>query len=552
MSNIQVSHSTSTNNARSESSVVANPNNPNQLVGGSKKFTDPNNYLFTLIAYHSSDAGHTWAESAALPLLAGWSGISDPALAWDDQNNCYLAALPYGPPGLTIIGIAIYKSTDGGATWSNPKLIHTSAGDDKQWAIGDPNSGTVYVAWDDGVLRFARTTDHGATWKGTLASPAAGAQLAPGSFSPEMAINSSGDLYVFWSSGNVVNFVKSTDGGDTFSGTQAAVTGITLLSGALPTTDGWPHFPGGTFRVLTLVTCCVGRNDEIMVAWADARETDGLGNHVSRIYYRRSIDGGATWLGSASGDPLLFNNASVPKTLNHFHPQIINRPNSDQVGCTFYEFGPKPVQYLIDTMIAYSTNNGGSFGSAIVVTDQPWNPAIDAPLSHGDPNVTFIGDYFGLDASNVGFYPFWTDTRTGIQEIFTDIANPIVKLHVKEFKDIKDAIKEHKEYAADKHYIKERVPDKVFVPEKSHLKEIKEKDKDKDVYEDLGDKISVENILPFERGVDERLRTLEGRIRELERGIRKGDLFIKPEERPDVASKVVKESNRQTRDKKKR
>ncbi len=38
-----------------------------------------------------------------------------------------------------------------------------------------------------------------------------------------------------------------------------------------------------------------------------------------------------------------------------------------------------------------------------------------------DPIASFIGEYFGLDASAKGFYPVWTDTRTGIQELWTDI-----------------------------------------------------------------------------------------------------------------------------------
>jgi hypothetical protein len=52
------------------------------------------------------------------------------------------------------------------------------------------------------------------------------------------------------------------------------------------------------------------------------------------------------------------------------------------------------------------------------VTNRAWDPAVNAPLSHGKPTTTFIGDYFGLATSTLGFFPFWTDTRTGIQEIF--------------------------------------------------------------------------------------------------------------------------------------
>jgi hypothetical protein len=62
----------------------------------------------------------------------------------------------------------------------------------------------------------------------------------------------------------------------------------------------------------------------------------------------------------------------------------------------------------------------------LTVTDQPWDPTVDAPVvGLGTPFVPvapatkFIGDYFGFAAGPTGFFPFWTDTRTGIQEIFT-------------------------------------------------------------------------------------------------------------------------------------
>jgi hypothetical protein len=73
---------------------------------------------------------------------------------------------------------------------------------------------------------------------------------------------------------------------------------------------------------------------------------------------------------------------------------------------------------LIHVKLAVSTDNGATFPNLAFVTDQPWDPTVDAPFSHGDPNVTFIGEYFGLDANKLGFFPFWTDTRTGVQEMF--------------------------------------------------------------------------------------------------------------------------------------
>jgi len=154
----------------------------------------------------------------------------------------------------------------------------------------------------------------------------------------------------------------------------------------------------------------------VAVAWADFREL------VSRIYYALSSDGGATWSTGPKGQPLITD--ALPNDQQHFHPQIVADPYGT-IGCAFYEFGPKPQTPLIDVVLAFSFDGGATFPRYLKVTDSPWNPAVDAPLSHGNPNVTFIGDYFGLDASTLGFYPLWTDTRTGIQELWTDIVVPV-------------------------------------------------------------------------------------------------------------------------------
>jgi hypothetical protein len=424
MSDIQITHDTNLNNARSESSILINPNNPQQIVAGSKKFNVIANYDFTLATAFSTDGGQTWNDSAYIP-IPGFDGISDPALAWDDVGNLFLAALPFrNPPNADVVGIAVYKSIDGGASWSPPKLIHTSAGDDKQWAAGDTNPaspfrGRVYVVWDDGsTLRFARTLDQGGTWIGTGAN-ALGSSLATDSFSPEISVAADGAIYIVYlngQSGSQIKFVKSTDGGDTFSAPAVAATGISSIRGSFPETGGFPHFPGAKFRVLTLATGCTGPGDTITFAWADGREGPA-GARQSRIYYRRSPDGGNTWLGPASGQPLL--TSAIPSNVHHFHPQIISHPNG-VIGCVFYEFGPKPTTPLIDVIMAQSLDGGATF-CPFTVTDQPWDPTVDAPFSHGDPNVHFIGDYFGFDASYAGFYPCWTDTRTGIQELWLDI-----------------------------------------------------------------------------------------------------------------------------------
>ncbi|HEX8107214.1 MAG TPA: sialidase family protein [Kofleriaceae bacterium] len=417
MSNIQVTFDSSLNNARSESALVINPINPLQIVAASKKFNNIHTYDFTLATAYSIDGGRSWQDSAPFTLPPGATVMTDPTLAWDDAGNVFSVGLVgNNPPEWDTIGIAIYKSTDGGQTWGSPNVIHTSTGDDKQWMAGDGNQaspyhGRVYAVWDDGsVMRFARTLDHGGSWIGTGTNSVASTSLANDSFAPEINVSANGDVYIVWIAGSTIKMLVSTDGGDSFHGTTPPATGVTTLSSSLPNVGGFPVLPGGNFRVLTLPTACV-YGKTVAVAWDDFREGS------SRIYRALSTDGGTTWSTGPSGQPLL--TSAIDPALHHILPQIVADP-AGVFGCAFYEFGPKPTTPKIDVIMAQSFDGGATFDH-FTVTDQPWDPVVDAPWSHGDSSVTFIGDYFGLDASALGFYPLWTDTRTGIQELFTAI-----------------------------------------------------------------------------------------------------------------------------------
>ena len=114
---------------------------------------------------------------------------------------------------------------------------------------------------------------------------------------------------------------------------------------------------------------------------------------------------------------------------HEFHPQIIAMPNGT-VGCAFYEFGYRlndfvtlgggnHLRYVVDVVLVASLDHGVTFALRDSVCDKPWNPRTGAPWAHGDPNVTFLGEYFGCDADSQGFRIVWTDTRTGMQELFS-------------------------------------------------------------------------------------------------------------------------------------
>lgn len=130
--------------------------------------------------------------------------------------------------------------------WGPPNLIHTSGADDKQAIAGDrtptsPFYGRVYAAWDDrSNLAFARSLDNGRSWAG-VGSSGAGTPLANTSFSPEIAIDQDGAIYIVWITGNNLNLVQSTDGGDTFTAPMPVVRGLTpLASPPLSAPNGFP------------------------------------------------------------------------------------------------------------------------------------------------------------------------------------------------------------------------------------------------------------------------------------------------------------------------
>jgi len=419
-SDVQIT-SSAPNQSRSESVVGINPKNSQNMICASKKFIDPQKYHFTISTSFTFDGGQTWTESQP-SLQPGWDGMTDPDLTFDLFGNAYLMVEPlkFGTD-LTGMGMYILKTVDGGQTWGQPVQLHPDSTDDKQWITSDmnptsPRQGALYAVWAANTpLRFSRSTDHGATWKGA-GNSASGSQVwSEQAYAPSVCVDASGWIHIFWHvpGSQDIRYTRSTDGGDHFDPPISCVTGISSLTNALPTTNGWPHFPNATFRVLTLVTSCAA-GSTIFVAWADMR------GGVSRIYYRMATNGGNTWLGPANGQPLVPSYGQPGQ--HHFHPQLSPAGNG-AIGCAFYEFGLKNNMYLIDVIATYSCNGGQFFTTPIKVTDHPWDPAVNAPFSHGDPNVTFIGEYFGFDASYDNFAVVWTDTRTGIQELFFDLAS---------------------------------------------------------------------------------------------------------------------------------
>ena len=427
----------SASRSRSECDLAVDPTDPRSMIAASKRFIDNQKYTFTIATAYSNDGGSSWTDSEDLwvGVSQGWIGYTDPALAFDDKSAAFLLAEPIGwdarikKQDIYSFGMQVFRSTDAGASWSVPPIELDRLGDsDKQWAASDtwessPYKGSVYLCWGaETPLRFARSSDGGLTWHG-VGSEDPGAEITSADiYAPAICVSSDGTIHIAWHNrgADKILSMESIDGGNTFSPPEVVVDGITDIDTKIPVfpVPPFPTFPGGTFRVATLVTIAPLGARGCVIAWADCRGS------FSRIYYRvRDTDG--TWSGDPSGRALLAS-LGISKSLpvQHFHPQLaVNK--SGQVACAFYEFGEKHPDnaYRIDVRIASSSYFLKSpfpvdFFHLATVTEQAWDPAIDAPLAHGNPDNTFIGEYFGLDAAGDDFCVLWTDTRTGKQELW--------------------------------------------------------------------------------------------------------------------------------------
>lgn len=432
--NVRVSRDTDL--AHSEPMLAENPKNPLNLVGGSKFFTDPAHYKFQIGYYSSFDGGCTWTDGGVLPGFTKDVTTSDPSFAFDNHNDVYAAILYDGPQGRS--GIAVSKSTNRGKTFGNPVSVFENQANhvfsDKPWIAVDqtagPHNGNIYVAWSydhNGVcsyinnctedLAFSRSTDGGKTFSPVnlvegnasfCTNPATGRPASSTKCDAAQGaipvVEPDGMLaiafpYIDLMSGHIPTrqlAISSPDGGSTWT-SPVLVASIHDISGS---------FPPEKYRNLSLPAfACDPRTGQLYLTWSDKQPRD------ADILFTTSTDHGHSW-----SLPLRVNDDALHNGANQFQPQMAVAPDG-VVSISFFDTRLDPQHRLIDVYLAQSVDHGTTFLKNVRVTTQSWNPAVDAPIDeYGDQ---FIGDYQGLAADNIFVHPFWNDTLTGAQEIFT-------------------------------------------------------------------------------------------------------------------------------------
>ncbi|MGH2478172.1 MAG: sialidase family protein [Ktedonobacteraceae bacterium] len=426
--------------AHSEPMLAENPRNPLNLVGGSKFFTDPRHYRFQIGFYSSFDGGCTWQDGGILPGFSTQETTSDITFAFGLHNDFYALVLNTASvANAAESGVSVLVSRDGGRTFGQPVLVFDDLSgrtfSDKPWlavdTTGGPHSGNIYVVWSydhggfcgDGNfcrqdLAFARSSDGGKHFTPArfveghasfCTNPTTGRSphdtTCDGVLGATPTVLPDGTLAVAFQYMDVMSgdiptrlaVVTSPDGGATWTSPVLIAT-IHDVAG---------YFPPDRYRNDSLPAfACDPRTGQLYIAWSDKGPVD------ADILFSTSTDHGRTW----TPFPIRVNDDPSDDGANQFQPQLAVAPDG-VVSISFFDTRQDLHHRLIDVYLAQSIDYGNSFLPNVRVTTQSWNPTVGAPVD--EFGSLFIGDYQGLTADNAFVHPFWNDTRTGRQEIFT-------------------------------------------------------------------------------------------------------------------------------------
>ena len=303
-----------------------------------------------------------------------------------------------GPVPLPLQQIVVMRSLDGGRTWggsrpgdNTPQFVSQKtliSGIGCHVAIGP--RGEVYITWYDNqldALMQAKSTNRGRSW--TPAAPIAGIAGVNEPFLGESFRNLSipttavdprnGHVYVAVAS-------RNAEGNPLLPNVFAI--GRLIKQGRLTTKD--------LLKELTQDKA----ND---VAGRDYKAGgDGLGPMSGAdIVLFKSENGGRSYSG-----PVRVNQDARNGDADQFQPWMAVTDRG-QVNISFFDRRNDPANYFIDTWLARSNDGGRTFGDTRV-SQQMWDPAVNAPTS---VSGKFIGDYQGLVADDDVAIPFWNDTQ---------------------------------------------------------------------------------------------------------------------------------------------
>ena len=421
--------------------IAVDPENPKHVAAVAVEIRSR-----TCSFLRSTDGGRSWTRPDASPTLDAYpfcfhtdTGPAQAVVAFGRNGTLYygyagwdtsdsLSDWPIGTGGgwRGNVSVLVSKSTDFGDSWQTTVVRNARGlqGDDQEnnrpvsALVVDTTSGPddiVYVGWpsarrDRNRPMMAVSRDSGRSWSDPIdltgtyfedesvrqaIARAMRTERTPGvnaiDFSwPGFTLDARGNLYSVWAartfrgpqldqSGAYLS--HSTDGGKTFTVREITPIPDTLYYPELAWTP-----EGGPQGSLHLVY-----------------EKEGVpgARWVDDIFYRRSIDGGATW-----SPPVTLNDDGQPeKLIGQFHPQIVVAPNG-RIDVAWWDFRNDNGNFANDIYLTSSSDNGSTWSPNVRVTDRSIPRRVGVWYGNAD-----IRQAPGMAATDEFTVVAWDDTR---------------------------------------------------------------------------------------------------------------------------------------------
>ncbi len=368
-----------------ENSIAVSPANPlNAVVAG---MYHQGQKTYVVRTYYTEDGGVSWHPSAAPPLVtakAAYDAQGDPVVAFDRSGNAYLVTLIKRGSNYERSGIAVWRSSDGGRTWSNARPVverQLNYFDDKEWIgidnTGGPYDGTIYVAWLRSASRFSgpielvfsRSIDGGLTWTPEKVIGSGGG--------PQFGIGPNGEIHITYAEGLMMKSVISRDGGLTFTD-RVDIGRIAVPPNNLAHLDFFLYaFPSSAADA-----SFSPYRGNVYSTWAgSANAFPNAGSALpGTIWFSRSTDGGRSW-----SAPIALSNPSTGR--DAMFPSLAVDQVSGDIVVAWLDRSDDPQNRLARIYAVRSRDGGATFSAPRAFT---------SPVSLS--GISFAGHYNGTAA----------------------------------------------------------------------------------------------------------------------------------------------------------
>jgi hypothetical protein len=366
--------------AANEPSIAVDPTNGSKMSIGWRQFNSVNSNFRQGGWAYTDNGGATWTF---VGVLENNVFRSDPVLNSTETGTFFYLSL------LQSFCDNIYRSTNGGQTWTELQADGAAGGGDKEWFTIDKTNGTghgfQYQAWSTAATcnggQFRRSTDGGATWQSPLSIPNS---IVWGTL--DVATN--GNLFI----GGAVGFsspfycIRSSNAQNpNVTPTFDQVTQVNL-GGNLDFGD--TINPGGLEGQSFLAIDRSGGPTNNNIYMLATVQPFGFSTGTD-IMFARSTDGGVTF-----SAPIRINDDPINHNKWHWLGTLSVAPNGriDSVW-----FDTRNAANNTDSQLFYSfSTDGGVTWAANVAVSNSFNPF------EGYPQQNKIGDYITIVSDNTG------------------------------------------------------------------------------------------------------------------------------------------------------